>query len=178
MAAACLTGNYVHLCDDDCASPCSVPQERVVEWICHTSDNHLSRGRMPSTAVANNLELAPIPPELAILNVLERQLIAKILPFAKIIALPKGQQRAVHGAVVCVPSEMETVVNSLPRPNAEAQLLQVKLKRRIKYKGHQHFYTVNMKNVLAGLAKLKQLHSEYKDVSIDDSATYESLQDD
>ncbi|KAK0151948.1 ATP-dependent DNA helicase PIF1 [Merluccius polli] len=178
MAATCLTGNYVHVCDDDCTSPCSVPQERVQEWICHTCDNHLSRGRMPSTAVANNLELAPIPPELAILNVLERQLIAKILPFAKIIALPKGQQRAVHGAVVCVPSEMETVVNSLPRPNAEAQLLQVKLKRRIKYKGHQHFYTVNMKNVLAGLAKLKQLHSEYKDVSIDDSATYESLQDD
>ncbi|KAK0133511.1 hypothetical protein N1851_030971 [Merluccius polli] len=172
MAAACLTGNYVHFCDDDCASHCSVPQERLQEWICHTCDNHLSRGRMPSTAVANNLELAPIPPGLAKLNVLERQLIAKILPFAKIIALPKGQQRAVYGAV------METVVNSLPRPNTEAQLLQVKLKRHIKYKGHQHFYTVNMKNVLAGLAKLKQLHSEYKNVSIDDSATYESLQDD
>lgn len=35
-----------------------------------------------------------------------------------------------------------------------------------------------MKNVLAGLAILKQLHSEYKDECIDNNATYESLQDD
>ncbi|KAJ8372306.1 hypothetical protein AAFF_G00290920 [Aldrovandia affinis] len=94
------------------------------EWICHTCDSHLIKGGMPSIAVANSLELAPIPPELEELNVLERQLIAKILPFAKIVALPKGRQRAVHGAVVCVPSEVETMVNSLPRPSAEAQLLQ------------------------------------------------------
>ncbi|KAG7455732.1 hypothetical protein JOB18_011132 [Solea senegalensis] len=128
-------------------------------------------------AVANKLELAPIPPELADLNVLERQLIAKILPFAKIVALPKGQQRAVRGAVVCVPSEVETTVNCLPRPNPEAQLLQVKLKRHIRYKGHQHFYTVNMKNVLAGLATLKETHSEYHEINIDESATFESLHD-
>ncbi|KAE8280183.1 hypothetical protein D5F01_LYC22325 [Larimichthys crocea] len=153
-------------------------RERLVEWICHTCDSHLTRGKMPTIAVANNLELAPIPPELAALNVLERQLIAKILPFAKIIALPKGRQRAVHGAVVCVPSEVAATVNTLPRPNTEAQLLQVKLKRHIKYKGYQHFYTVNMKNVLAGLAKLKEIHSEYKDVSIDESATFESLHQD
>ncbi|KAJ8351005.1 hypothetical protein AAFF_G00165530 [Aldrovandia affinis] len=95
------------------------------EWICHTCDSHLIKGGMPSIAVANSLELAPIPPELEELNVLERQLIAKILPFDKIVALPKGRQRAVHGAVVCVPSEVETTVNSLPRPSAEAQLLQV-----------------------------------------------------
>ncbi|KAJ8366679.1 hypothetical protein AAFF_G00345430 [Aldrovandia affinis] len=95
------------------------------EWICHTCDSHLIKGGMPSIAAANSLELAPIPPELEELNVLERQLIVKILPFAKIVALPKGRQRAVHGAVVCVPSEVETTVNSLPRPSAEAQLLQV-----------------------------------------------------
>ncbi|CAI5670342.1 unnamed protein product [Oreochromis niloticus] len=142
------------------------------EWICYNCDSHLQRGKISSIAVANNLELAPIPIELSQLNVLERQLIAKILPFAKIIALPKGQQRAVHGAVVCVPSDVETTVNCLPRPSNEAQLLQVQLKRHIRFKGYQHFYTVNMKNVLAGLSKLKEMHSEYKDVSIDDDATF------
>uniref|UniRef100_A0A671TM37 ATP-dependent DNA helicase n=2 Tax=Sparus aurata TaxID=8175 RepID=A0A671TM37_SPAAU len=175
VAAACLTGKYVHFCDSDCSTPCSVPQERLHEWICYTCDSHLIRGRIPPMAVINNLELAPIPPKLSVLNMLERQLIAKILPFAKIVALPKGQQRAVHGAVVCVPSEMEATVNSLPRPRAEAQLLQVKLKRHIKYKGYQHFYTVNMKNVLAGLATLKEMHSEYKDVFIDETATFDCL---
>ena len=178
MAAACLTGNYIHFCDTACTSPCSVPQERLQEWICHTCNNHLRRGKMPPLAVANNLALAPIPPELAPLNVLERQVIARILPFAKIVSLPKGQQKAVRGAVVCVPSEVVATVNSLPRPRGEAQLLPVKLKRNLKYKGHQHFYTVNMKDVLAALSVLKRLHPEYKDVSIDESATFERLQDD
>ncbi|XP_059203438.1 uncharacterized protein LOC131982826 isoform X1 [Centropristis striata] len=177
VVAACLTGKYVHVCDTECSAPCTVPQDRMREWICHTCHSHLSRGRMPSMAAANNLELAPIPPELEDLNVLERQLIAKILPFAKIVALPKGRQRAVHGAVVCVPSELEATVNALPRPSAEAQLLQVKLKRNIKYKGYQHFFTVNMKNVLAGLRILKETHSEYTNIEIDDCAEFESLED-
>ena len=79
---------------------------------------------------------------------------------------------------MCVPSEVEATVNCLPRPSSDAQLLQVKLKRRIKYKGHQYFFTVNMKNVLAGLATLKDMHSEYKDVSVDETATFDSLPDD
>ncbi|XP_062293681.1 uncharacterized protein LOC133997958 [Scomber scombrus] len=71
--------------------------------------------------------------------------------------------------------EMEATVNSLPRPSAEAQRLQVKLKRNIKYKGHQNFYTVNMKNVLAGLTKLKETHPEYSNVTIYEDGTFESL---
>ncbi|KAK7149216.1 hypothetical protein R3I94_008742 [Phoxinus phoxinus] len=174
IAATCLTGKYVHACDSACSGSCVFPEERIQEWICHTCDNHLKRGQMSSIAAANKLELPPIPAELDELNVLERQLIAKILPFAKIISLPKGQQRAVRGAVVCVPSEMEKTVNSLPRPRSEAQLLQVKLKRHVKFKGYQQFQTVNMHNVLAALSKLKAMHSEYRDISIRETAVFES----
>ena len=78
--------------------------------ICHNCDSHLKAGPKSSIAVSNNMELAPIPPELCDLNVLDRQLLAKILPFAKIITLPKGRQAAIHGAVVCV----ETTVYTLP----------------------------------------------------------------
>lgn len=179
LAASCLTGLYVHVtCSSSCSVPCTVPQERLCEWICHTCDHHLSRGKMPDIAVANNMALAPIPPQLAGCNVLERQLISKVLPFSKIVALPKGRQRAIHGAVVCVPSEVETIVNALPRPSAEAQLLQVKLKRKIKYKGHQYFYKVDMRNVLAGLRTLKESHPEYVDVTIDENATFDDVLDD
>ncbi|XP_026111835.1 uncharacterized protein LOC113089574 [Carassius auratus] len=178
ITAFCLTGKYVHACDSACSVPCAVPDERRQEWICHTCDSHLKRGSMPSIAAANRLELPPIPAELLELNVLERQLIAKIVPFAKIVALPKGQQRSVYGAVVCVPSEVEKTVNCLPRPNSESQLLQVKLKRHIKFRGYQHFHTVNMHNVLAALAKLKAMHSEYRDISISDATTFQFLPDD
>ncbi len=177
VAATCLTGKYVHACDSACSGSCVVPEERRQEWICHTCDSHLKRGQMSSIAAANKLELPPIPAELDELNVLERQLIAKILPFAKIVSLPKGQQRAVRGAVVCVPSEMENTVNSLPRPRSEAQLLQVKLKRHVKFKGYQQFQTVNMRNVLAALSKLKAMHSEYRDISIREDAVFESALD-
>ncbi|XP_055056177.2 uncharacterized protein [Misgurnus anguillicaudatus] len=177
IAISCLTKQYVHACDSSCSVPCAVPEQRRWEWICHTCDRHLKRGNVPSVAVANKLELAHIPAELLELNVLERQLIAKIVPFAKIIALPKGQQRAVQGAVVCVPSDMEKTVNCLPRPSSESQLLQVKLKRHIKFKGYQHFHTVNMHNVLAALLKLKEIHSEYKDISISETALFESDND-
>lgn len=77
-------------------------------------------------AVANDLDLASIPLEFAELNVLERQLIARIFPFAKLVKLPEGQQSAIHGSVVCVPSEMKIMVNSPQRKHAETQLLQVK----------------------------------------------------
>ncbi|KAL7850019.1 hypothetical protein SRHO_G00193680 [Serrasalmus rhombeus] len=46
-----------------------------------------------------------------------------------VISLPKGQQRAIKGAVVSVPSDVETIANILPRPRSESQLLTVKLKR-------------------------------------------------
>ena len=136
MVATCLTGDYIHVCNEECVEPCTVPAERRQEWICHTCDENLKSGSMPIIAVTNKLALSPIPQELSDLNGLERQLIAKVLPFAKIIALPKGRQRAIHGNVVCVPSEVETTVNSLPRPHSEAQLLKVKLKRRLAYKGY------------------------------------------
>ncbi|XP_042613365.1 uncharacterized protein LOC122145192 [Cyprinus carpio] len=54
----------------------------------------------------------------------------------------------------------------------------VKLKRHIKFRGYQHFHTVNMHNVLAALAKLKAMHSEYRDILISDAATFEFLPDD
>ena len=119
IVAVCLTGQYVHLCDDQCQGPeqCTAPEERKKErlTLCHSGHSHLKAGNKSSIAVANNLELVPNPPELCDLNVLERQLLAKILPFAKIVTLPKGRQAAIHGAVVCVPSKVETTVNTLPR---------------------------------------------------------------
>ncbi|XDV26045.1 hypothetical protein PO909_029849 [Leuciscus waleckii] len=71
--------------------------------------------------------------------------------------------------------KMEKTVNSLPRPRSEAQLLQVKLKRHVKFKGyHQQFQTVNMHNVLAALSNMKAMHSEYRDISIRETAVFES----
>ncbi len=130
---------------------------------------------MPDIAVANMLQFTPIPPELCDLNILERHVIAKYIPFAKILTLPKGQQRAIKGAVISVASEVETTVNCLPRPRSESQLLTVKLKRRLCYQGHYQFQTLNMHKVLSALRKLKVIHSEYKDIIINAALSEEEL---
>ncbi|XP_062338207.1 uncharacterized protein LOC134036985 [Osmerus eperlanus] len=172
MVAACLTGKYVHVCDDECRDEqqCNVPDERREEWICHTCHNHLKDGVMPTLAVANNLELADIPPELCDLNILERHLIAKCIAFAKIIPLPKGRQRAIHGNVVCVPSEVQETVEALPRLRSESQVMRVKLKRRLCYRGHQLFQTVTWSKLVQALHKLKRIHPQYQDITIRDEA--------
>ncbi|KAL6486235.1 hypothetical protein MHYP_G00056270 [Metynnis hypsauchen] len=165
MVSACLTGQYVHTCSPTCPDDC-ITEERKSEWICHSCHDNLLKGRMPAIASANKLQLAAIPPELCGLNILERHVIAKYVCFAKVISLPKGQQRAIKGAVVSVPSDVETTVNVLPRPRSESQLLTVKLKRRLCYTGHYQFQTISMQKVLSALLKLKELHSEYRDIVI------------
>ncbi|CAJ1085629.1 uncharacterized protein LOC117832690 isoform X2 [Xyrichtys novacula] len=168
MVSACLKGQYVHECNDNCRNQCTVPDERKTEWICHTCHNHLKNGSMPKLAIANNLELADIPPELCDLNILERHLIAKCITFAKIIPLPKGRQRAIHGNVVCVPSEVQETIQALPRLRNESQVMRVKLKRRLSYRGHHLFQTVTWSKLVQALHKLKEIHPQYEDITIRD----------
>ncbi|CAJ1057886.1 uncharacterized protein LOC117832690 isoform X1, partial [Xyrichtys novacula] len=168
MVSACLKGQYVHECNDNCRNQCTVPDERKTEWICHTCHNHVKNGSMPKLAIANNLELADIPPELCDLNILERHLIAKCITFAKIIPLPKGRQRAIHGNVVCVPSEVQETIHALPRLRNESQVMRVKLKRRLSYRGHHLFQTVTWSKLVQALHKLKEIHPQYEDITIRD----------
>ena len=82
------------------------------EYVCKTCDRALKRGVMPLQAKANGLKLSEMPPELADLNALELRLICLRLPFMKMVALPSGKQRSIHGPAVNVPA---TVCNILPR---------------------------------------------------------------
>ncbi len=133
-----------------------MPNERKSEFICFTRDFHVNKGVMPTLAVANNLQLADIPPELSNLNILERHLVARCITFAKMTPLPKGRQRAIHDNVVCVPSEVQETVNAL--------------KRRLCYRGHQLFQTVTWSKLIRALHKLKEIHPQYKDITIRDEA--------
>ncbi|MGL4878761.1 MAG: hypothetical protein ACRC4Q_11995, partial [Paraclostridium dentum] len=45
VVAACLTGKYLHVCNNDCRNQqCKVPDERKKEWICYTCHNHVKNG--------------------------------------------------------------------------------------------------------------------------------------
>ena len=136
-------------------------------WMCKTCDSALMRGNMPTQAKANNLILEPIPTELGDLNPMEIRLISLRIPFMKMMALPCGKQKAIHGPAVNVPTDLHPVCDLLPRLPSQAQIVPMKLKRRLCYKGHYMYEYVRPVQVLAALEWLKNNNPFYKDVTID-----------
>ena len=103
------------------------------EWIGKTCDRSLVRGSMPLQAKANGLE---VPPELSGLNALELRLISLRVPFMKMVAIPSGKQRSIHGQAVNVPSKVDTICDVLPRLPSQSELVPLTLKRKVAYRGH------------------------------------------
>ena len=82
------------------------------------------------------LILADISPELSGLNAFELRLIYLRVPFMKMVALPSGKQRSIHGPAVNVPSKVDTIYDVLPRLLSQSELVLLKLKRKVAYRGH------------------------------------------
>ena len=109
---------------------------------------------MPLLSKANGLELTPVPPELSSLNELEARLISLRLPFMKMVASPCGQQRCIHGPAVNVPTKIDTVCTVLPRLPSQSELIPLKLKHKLVYKGHYMYGYVTSEKPFNGLKHL------------------------
>lgn len=131
LAEICISETYCHNCTDECVSGCLyVDSTRKDMWICYNYHRKIMRGKMPAESFVNSMELEKVPEELKSLNSLEQHLIALNIPFMKILGLPAGGQKGVHGPVVSVPSDISKVTSSLPRCNDDDLMLRVKLKRK------------------------------------------------
>ena len=145
------------------------------QWICKTCHNALKRGVLPAQAKANNLDLDSIPVELSDLNALEVRLISLRIPFMKMVALPCGKQRAIHGPAVNIPTDVCTL---LPRLPSQTQMVPMKLKRKLCYKRHYMYQYVRPAKVLAALQWLKLNNPLYKDVDINSDWVSNAAEDD
>ena len=125
------------------------------EWICKTCDRALMRGSMPLQAKAIGLQLREVPPELSGLNALELRLICLRVPFMKMVALPSGKQRSIHGPAVNVPSKVDTICNVLPRLPSQTELVPLKLKCKVAYRGHYMYDYITPQKPLDALKFLK-----------------------
>ena len=135
-------------------------------WICSTCHNALKSGRTPTQSRANNLTLADLPTELQDLRPLEVRLISQRIPFMKLVALPKGSQKAIRGSAVNVPSKLQSVTSILPRIPETSQVVTMKLKRKLIYKGHYMQEYLRPQKIIEALTWLKRNNPLYKDVSI------------
>ncbi|XP_062622277.1 uncharacterized protein LOC134283815, partial [Saccostrea cucullata] len=161
IAKICINNTYVHECTMSCSTQC----KKSSLWICFTCHRKILSGKIPGEAAANKMTLEEIPHQLSNLNSLEQHLIALHIPFMKVMSLPQGGQRNVHGPVVCVPSNMRKAT-SLPRNESENMLLRVKLKRKLSYKGYFEYQFVNSEHIHTALDYLKKNNRWYQDVVI------------
>ena len=139
-------------------------QDKV--WLCTTCDYSLKRGNMPAQAKANNLALEPVPLELQDLNPMEVRLVSLRIPFMKMVALPCGKQKAIHGPAVNVPADLCPVCDLLPRLPSQTQIVPMKLKRKLCYKGHYMYDFIQPAKVIAALEWLKSNNPLYIDIGI------------
>ena len=118
-----------------------------MEYVCSTCHSNLSDGKLPVCSKANKMTF-PVKPERLNLTPLEERLISPRIPFMQIHELPRGGQLSIHGNVVNVPADVNSVVNTLPRPINESQTIPIKLKRKLSYKHHYQFQSVRPRKVL------------------------------
>ena len=147
-------------------------------YICVTCKRALKTSKMPTQAVANSLQLCPIPPELSDLNDLEERMIAQRTPFMKLVALPKGRQQAIHGPCVNVPSRLKSICTLLPRLPRQALIIPLKFKRRLRYRSYYMFKHARPHKIMTALKWLKKHNPLYKDVTVSTTWQEDCLKDD
>ena len=106
------------------------------QWICKTCDHALKRGKLPAQAIANCLDLEDIPPELSC----RLKSIRSVAHFTEDPLYEDGstcgKQRAIHGPAVNIPTDLTRVCTLLLRLPSQTQMVPMKLKRKLCYKGH------------------------------------------
>ena len=136
------------------------------QWICRTCNIQLKRGSLPVQAKANGLALNVVPCELSDLRPLELRLICLRVPFMKMVALPTGKQRCIHGPAVNVPSKLDSICNLLPRLPSQTELIPLKFKRKLQFRGHYMYDNVCPEKLTKALSWLKANNALYSDVEI------------
>ena len=129
--------------------------------VCNLCHKTLKKGKMPPQAITNNLLPGEIVDEIKALNTLERHMISPVIAFMKIINLPKGTQKGIHGPVVSVKSDVVKTATTLPRNLGDDSFIKVKLKRKLSYKGHQFYQEINPKRIFSALDVLKSKNPHF-----------------
>ena len=129
-------------------------------------------------AKANGLQLYDVPPELSNLNALELTLISLRVPFMKMVALPSGKQRSIHGPAVNVPLKVDTICNVLPHLPSQSELIPLKLKRKVAYRGHYMYDYIRPQKIVDALRYLKANNPLYANIDVNEQWVEEAMGDD
>lgn len=133
----------------------------TMEHICVLCDKTMKNGKIPAQALANNMDLSTVGAELSELNKLERHPVSPVIPFMKIVNLPKYTQKGIHGPVISVRSDIKKVTTTLPRNISDESFIKVKLKRKLCFKGHHLYQEVRPYRIFKALDFLKKRNPHF-----------------
>ena len=85
------------------------------------------------------------------------------------VALPSGKQRCIHGPAVNIPSILDRICTMLPRLPSESELIALKLKRKLAYRGHYMYDYISPERVMNALVWLKTNNPLYANIDINDN---------
>lgn len=146
---------------------CDVCQERIIascpepkiSGSCRACRKHPAR-----FTHHNNMNPGDVPPELACLSPVEKQLIASVHPVISVYRI-NGQQFSYRGIVINFPQNVAEFVTRLP--HTVCTLSSVLVVRRGTVENHSDF-NVDRERVLLALRWLKAHNPAYHDITIDD----------
>lgn len=107
------------------------------------------------------MDLRTVGAELSELNKLERHLVSPVIPFMKIVNLPKYTQKGIHRPVISVRSDVKKVTTTLPRNISDESFIKVKLKRKVCFKGHHLYQEVRPYRIFKALDFLKKRNPHF-----------------
>ena len=146
-----------------------------VEYICHTCHVKAMKGKVPCQAVTNKIELYAVPMQLKCLRKFESIPVSQRIMFDKIVVMPNGKQQKIYGQVSNIPVNCDTVCRSLPRPPKSSSIIMLKLKRKLKYHGHQCYEFVRPAIVYDALDYLRNNNTLYSNIDIIMTNIYNEL---
>ena len=96
----------------------------------------------------------------------------------KMVALPCGKQHTIHGPAISVPTDLTLVCTILPRLLSQLQMVPMKLKRKLCYKGHYMYQYIQPAKELAALQWLKLNNPLYSDMEMNNDWLSNAVDDD
>ena len=96
----------------------------------------------------------------------------------KMVALPSGKQRSIHGPAVNVPAKVDTICDVLPQLPSQSELVPLKLKRKVAYKGYYMYDYIRPQKLFEALRFLKANNPLYANIDIHEEWVEEAIGND